>query len=76
LVVTISDNGIGMTPEDLEKLGTLFFRSDHDTVRNHKGSGLGIPIAYGIIEALGGSIDVESTLDEGTTFTIRLKGMT
>jgi signal transduction histidine kinase len=75
LKITISDNGIGMTPEELAKLGTIFFRSDNDTVRAYKGSGLGVPIAYGIIEGLDGKVEVESEPGKGTTFTIRLKGM-
>jgi signal transduction histidine kinase len=76
LVISISDNGIGMTEEELKKLGTLYFRSDNDTVREYKGSGLGIPVAYGLIQKLGGSVRVESTLGVGTTFYIRLPGMT
>jgi len=76
LVISISDNGIGMTEEELKKLGTLYFRSDNDTVREHKGSGLGIPVAYGLIQKLGGSVRVESTPGVGTTFYIRLPGMT
>jgi two-component system, cell cycle sensor histidine kinase DivJ len=44
-------------------------------VRNYKGSGLGIPIAYGIIKLLGGTIAVTSAPDAGTTFTINLPGM-
>ncbi len=75
LVMTISDNGIGMTPAEISRLGELYFRSDHDVVRNYKGSGLGIPIAFGLIEVLGGRITVDSTPDVGTTFTIELAGM-
>ena len=75
LVVTISDNGIGIAPEDQAQLGTLYFRSDNDVVRGYKGSGLGIPIAYGIIDMLGGTIDLETEPDNGTTFTIRMPGM-
>lgn len=75
LVITIVDNGIGMKPDELGKLGTLFFRSDSDVVRAYKGSGLGIPIAYGIIKGMDGTINVESEAGKGTTFTIRLKGM-
>lgn len=76
LVVIIQDNGIGMTPEDIEQLGTIYFRSDRDEVREFKGSGLGIPIAYGMINMMGGTIEVESTPDEGTRFSIRILGMT
>lgn len=75
LVITIEDNGIGMSEEELEKLGTVYFRSERDEVREFKGSGLGIPIAYGMIELIGAEINVESKLDEGTKFTVRIKGM-
>ncbi len=75
LVIRISDNGIGMTEEELAQLGKIYFRSENDVVREYKGSGLGIPIAFGIIEKLGGSVKVESQLNVGTTFTITLAGM-
>ncbi len=75
LVIKIADDGIGMTPEEIAQLGTLYFRADSDYVRQYKGSGLGIPIAYGIIRMLGGKVDVDSTPDKGTTFTITLPGM-
>ena len=74
--ITIADNGIGMSEEDLAKSGTIYFRSDDDHVREFKGSGLGIPVAYGMIDLLGGSYHFESTLGEGTTVTIRIDGMT
>lgn len=75
LVITVEDNGIGMSEEELSKLGTVYFRSERDEVREFKGSGLGIPIAYGMCELIGAEISVESKPDEGTKFTIRIKGM-
>lgn len=75
LVITISDNGIGMSAEEIAQLGTLYYRADNDTVRNYKGSGLGIPIAYGILDVLGGQYSVSSTPGEGTQFTLTFKGM-
>ena len=75
LVVTVQDNGIGMTPEDLNQLGTVYFRSENELVRSFKGSGLGIPVAYGIIRQLGGTILAESTPGTGTTFTVTMVGM-
>jgi two-component system, cell cycle sensor histidine kinase DivJ len=75
LVVTVSDNGIGMAPEELAQLGTIYFRSENELVRSFKGSGLGVPVAYGIVRVLGGTISVESAPDKGTTFTITLSGM-
>jgi signal transduction histidine kinase len=75
LVVAISDNGIGMTDTDLANLGKLYYRGDHDAIREHKGSGLGMVIAYGLMNVLDGSIDVQSEPEKGTTFTVRLHGI-
>lgn len=75
LRIIIEDNGIGMSPEDMAQLGTLYFRSDDDYVREYKGSGLGVPIAYGITELLGGTVQVNSSLGEGTSFTLTFEGM-
>jgi len=75
LRIQVQDNGIGMTTDELAKLGTLYFRSDNELVLGYKGSGLGIPIAYGIIQSLGGNIQVVSQPEQGTTFTVSLAGM-
>ena len=75
LVIKIEDNGIGMTEEELAHLGETYYRGERDEVIAFKGSGLGIPLAYGIIDLIGGTIEVESEVDKGTTFTIRIKGM-
>jgi signal transduction histidine kinase len=75
LIITVADNGIGMKADELAQLGTMFFRADHDLVRSYKGSGLGIPIAYGLIEKINGTISASSTPDEGTTFEITVPGM-
>jgi cell cycle sensor histidine kinase DivJ len=76
VVITISDNGIGMNETDLSRLGEMFFRADNELVRSYKGSGLGIPIAYKLVELLGGTISVESQEAQGTTFTLIFAGMT
>jgi len=76
LLIHIEDNGIGMTQEELDQLGNIYFRSDRDEVREFKGSGLGIPIAFGMIDMIGGSYNVTSTENEGTKVTIRVPGMT
>jgi two-component system cell cycle sensor histidine kinase PleC len=76
LHITIEDNGIGMTQEEISQLGTIYYRSENELVRSHKGSGLGVPIAFGIIEMLGGSVSVNSVPNQGTTFTVILTGMT
>lgn len=75
LKVTVIDNGIGMTPEEIAQLGTVYFRSDNEHVRSYKGSGLGVPVAYGLIKTLGGEVSVTSEKDKGTTFTVGIDGM-
>jgi signal transduction histidine kinase len=76
LNITVQDNGIGIAEDDLRQLGTIYFRSENELVRSYKGSGLGIPVAYGIIHALGGTVAVESVAGQGTKFTVTLTGMT
>lgn len=75
LHIQVKDNGIGMNPDEVNQLGGIYFRADNDVVRSHKGSGLGVAIAYGIIRLMDGSVAVESAPDQGTTFTITLMGM-
>jgi cell cycle sensor histidine kinase DivJ len=70
LEVIVEDNGFGMTEEEIAQLGTIYFRSDRDEVREYKGSGLGIPIAYGMVTMMDGTINVESTPDVGTRFIV------
>jgi signal transduction histidine kinase len=75
LIIAIEDNGIGMTEEEIARLGELFFRSENDTVREHKGSGLGVAIAYGLVKTLGGKVDVTSQPGQGTRFVLVFQGM-
>jgi K+-sensing histidine kinase KdpD/CheY-like chemotaxis protein len=69
---SVSDTGIGLSPEDQAKLFTKFFRSDDPRAREKPGTGLGLCIAKNLIELQGGSIQVESTLGKGTTFTFNV----
>jgi two-component system NtrC family sensor kinase len=64
--ITVSDSGRGIPNEDMDKIFDPFFT----TTKN--GTGLGLAITLGIIEQHGGTIDVQSKLGQGTTFTIRL----
>ena len=63
----ITDTGSGITEEDLEKIFDPFF-----TTKSNKGTGLGLSVSYGIIERHGGKIAVQSKVNEGTAFTIKL----
>lgn len=70
--ILVSDNGPGIPPQDLEKIFDPFFTSKDVG----KGSGLGLFIVHDIIESHGGTITVDSRLEEGTTFIIWLPGET
>ena len=70
--VSVSDTGIGIPPEDQDRLFTRFFRGQHRLVRRHRGTGLGLPIARSIVRAHGGEIWVESEVGKGSTFRFTL----
>jgi len=69
---TIEDTGIGISRQDLEKVGQEFFRADNALQQNIKGSGLGLSLVKKIIEAHEGKIWVESELGKGTKFIFTL----
>ena len=66
----VSDTGMGMTEDMMKRIYLPFERAAN--AENSDGYGLGLPIAHGIVTMLGGTIDVESTLNQGTTFTVTL----
>ncbi|MDI9358151.1 MAG: HAMP domain-containing sensor histidine kinase [Phycisphaerales bacterium] len=72
IVIEIEDNGIGMTPEIQKHVFDQFYRADTGNVHNVKGFGLGMSYTKTIIQKLGGTIKVESTVDIGSTFIIKL----
>jgi signal transduction histidine kinase len=75
LRVTISDNGVGMSAAELERLGELFFRGDNEVVAQTKGYGMGVPIAKACLELLGGHITWTSTKSGGTVCTIHVPAL-
>ncbi|MDQ3863422.1 MAG: cell wall metabolism sensor histidine kinase WalK, partial [Actinomycetota bacterium] len=72
LTVSIRDTGVGIPKEDLNQLFERFYRVDKDRSRATGGSGLGLAISKQIVEMHGGSISVESEIDVGSVFEIRL----
>lgn len=68
----VRDEGIGIAPEDLPRLFTPFFRTDRSRARQSGGFGLGLALARRIAQAHGGEIEVESEVDRGTVFRVRV----
>jgi signal transduction histidine kinase len=72
VTVRVSDQGIGITPEDADRLFERFFRVDNGLARSTKGVGLGLYICKSLVERQGGRIWVESTPGHGSTFAFTL----
>ena len=75
-VISVADEGVGITPEDLNHLFDKFFRAKSNSGTQIIGTGLGLPISRAIVEAHGGRIWAESQLGSGSTFcfSLPLKG--
>lgn len=73
-IIEVSDTGRGIHPQDLPHIFDRFYQADHSRVHhtNEDGAGLGLSIAKWIVEAHNGSIEVQSALQKGTTFIVRL----
>ena len=72
IVFCVSDTGIGMTPEQLEKLFRRFQQADSSTTRRFGGTGLGLSLTKAFADLLGGEVEVASRHGRGSSFTVRL----
>ena len=70
--VSVEDNGLGISDEDLRRVGEPFFQARASYSRRHDGTGLGLSIVKGLLVLHGGDIDIRSRVGQGTTVTIRL----
>ena len=72
VVVSVKDNGVGIPPEDLGRIFERFYRVGRSRDRREGGTGLGLAIAKHLTQAMGGTIEVESSTGSGTTFRVSL----
>ena len=72
VTIEVSDEGIGMSEQDLQRLGTRFFRSDSARIHQLPGTGLGVSVVHSIVAAHGGSVQFVSRPGEGTTARVHL----
>jgi two-component system phosphate regulon sensor histidine kinase PhoR len=70
--VKVKDNGFGISDKYLDKIFERFYRVKDEKTRYITGTGLGLPIVKGLIDSMGGLIDVESVPGKGTEFTVLL----
>jgi signal transduction histidine kinase/DNA-binding response OmpR family regulator len=68
----VSDTGIGMTPEQLDKVFKEFTQAEGDTTAKFGGTGLGLSITKQLIEMMGGTVSADSTVGKGSTFRLRV----
>ncbi|HEY9640540.1 MAG TPA: two-component system sensor histidine kinase RppB [Coleofasciculaceae cyanobacterium] len=71
-IIQVQDTGIGIATEDQRRIFDRFYRVQGDRSRQTGGSGLGLAIAQAIVQRHQGSIDVQSQIEKGSTFTVRL----
>ncbi|NOI74371.1 response regulator [Vibrio coralliilyticus] len=72
LHIVVKDTGIGMTQEQLDKVFQEFTQADDSITRKYGGTGLGLSICQSLVNLLGGAISVESSLGEGSEFSIEV----
>ena len=76
VVFWVKDEGIGIPPEQLPKIFDRFYQIDSSSTRTFRGAGLGLSLVQDLLVHLGGTIDVESEPNAGSTFTVRMPART
>ncbi|WP_354686454.1 ATP-binding protein [Cupriavidus necator] len=73
LVITVTDTGIGISPENLQRLFAPFVQSEHSTTRRYGGTGLGLSICKRLADLMGGELSMRSEPGEGTVVSLRVR---
>ena len=71
-IIEITDTGIGIKPEEQEKLFSISNNSSHPGTENEKGTGLGLTLCSELMELNNGSISIKSIVNKGSTFILTL----
>jgi len=72
VLFTVEDSGVGMSEEDLRRVGEPYFQARASYDRRHGGTGLGLSIVKGLVRLHGGELSFRSRVGEGTRVTVRL----
>ncbi|MFA6760025.1 MAG: ATP-binding protein [Sulfuricurvum sp.] len=72
LLISVTDNGIGISPQDRDMIFHAFTQGSHEGLQNIQGTGLGLSICFQLAKLMGGEIRLESTLGIGSTFSVEL----
>jgi cell cycle sensor histidine kinase DivJ len=72
IAFTVADDGVGISEQDLERIGRPFMQADQSYSRRHEGAGLGLALVNGLVELHGGRLDILSEPGSGTSVMVRL----
>jgi signal transduction histidine kinase len=72
IIMTVADTGIGIAPQDMDKVFSTFGQVENSLSRRHEGTGLGLPLSRALVEIHGGTLALDSQPGRGTTVTVRL----
>ncbi|WP_316929620.1 ATP-binding protein [Winogradskyella psychrotolerans] len=72
LFIKIKDNGIGISKNDLPNVFNRFYQTDASTIRKHEGTGIGLALTKELVELMNGNINVKSTLEKGSEFSVTI----
>ena len=72
IIFVVEDNGVGISDEDLARVGEPYFQARASYDRRHGGTGLGLSIVKGLVRLHGGEVTIQSRIGEGTRVSVRL----